>query len=457
MLQPIRRLSLVLAAGVLLTGGLFIWAPQAQAAEGQQCFAQTGKCINPLFSTYWQDHGGLAINGYPISDEIVQNLENGQPYTVQYFERARFEYHPESDKDNRILLGQFGRQLHPADPPVAAIEGSSATSRYFAETGHNVRGDFFSYWINNGALAQFGYPITEPMTETIDGMDYRVQYFERARFEMHPENAAPYNVLLGQFGRRIYANTSSQVVAPCNTGTLRADLQMMAGAGARDGNIHLINTSNASCSLNGAPQVQVLDQNGAPLPVTITGPQGVTTTVGIAAAGRGQMISVPVRWTNYCGTDPGKASILLTLPDGGQVRVTNGVSVPPCLGETPPSNFTYEGFTSGPQAEAAANVIMGYFGAINAKDHQAAYAALGAALQSAQPYADFAAGYATTLKVEPSSILISGSTQQTVAYQVTLNLSATQADGSVKNYKGTYSLATENGTWKIVAADVAQQ
>ena len=34
---------------------------------------------------------------------------------------------------------------------------------------------------------------------------YRVQYFERARFEQHPENRFPYDVLLGQFWRRIYA------------------------------------------------------------------------------------------------------------------------------------------------------------------------------------------------------------------------------------------------------------
>ena len=36
-----------------------------------------------------------------------------------------------------------------------------------------------------------------------DGNTYTVQYFERARFEAHPENAAPHDVLLGQFGRRI--------------------------------------------------------------------------------------------------------------------------------------------------------------------------------------------------------------------------------------------------------------
>ncbi|CAA9557420.1 MAG: hypothetical protein AVDCRST_MAG18-791 [uncultured Thermomicrobiales bacterium] len=43
------------------------------------------------------------------------------------------------------------------------------------------------------------------MTETLeDGKQYRVQWFERARFEYHPENAAPNDILLGQFGRVVY-------------------------------------------------------------------------------------------------------------------------------------------------------------------------------------------------------------------------------------------------------------
>ena len=38
-----------------------------------------------------------------------------------------------------------------------------------------------------------------------DGKTYQVQYFERVRMEYHPENQPPYDVLLGQFGRRILA------------------------------------------------------------------------------------------------------------------------------------------------------------------------------------------------------------------------------------------------------------
>jgi hypothetical protein len=49
-------------------------------------------------------------------------------------------------------------------------------------------------------------PLSGVRLETLeDGKRYAVEYFERARFEYHPENAAPYDMLLGQFGRQIYA------------------------------------------------------------------------------------------------------------------------------------------------------------------------------------------------------------------------------------------------------------
>ena len=75
---------------------------------------------------------------------------------------------------------------------------------YFEQTGHYVPGTFFNYWYTQGGLAQFGYPLSEMFAERLeDGNIYQVQYFERARFEYHPEHADPnFQVLLGQFGRR---------------------------------------------------------------------------------------------------------------------------------------------------------------------------------------------------------------------------------------------------------------
>jgi hypothetical protein len=180
--------------------------PQPTPPPGASCtgrlFPETGKCVNEPFLSYWNAHGQLPINGYPISDAFIQTLEDGKSYTVQYFERARMELHPENQPPYNVLLGQFGRRIHPADPPAAAKPGA----RFFTETGHNLSGSFLAYWTANGGLQQFGYPISEEFTQTLeDGKSYTVQYFERARFEHHPENQPPYDVLLGQFGRRILA------------------------------------------------------------------------------------------------------------------------------------------------------------------------------------------------------------------------------------------------------------
>jgi len=126
--------------------------------------------------------------------------------TVQYFERARFERHPENAPPYNVLLGQFGRWLHPADPPLPPPAALPLDTAYFAQTGHIISGRFLDYWQANGGLAQFGFPISEVLYEQLeDGHLYQVQYFERARFEWHPANRAPYDVELGQFGRRALA------------------------------------------------------------------------------------------------------------------------------------------------------------------------------------------------------------------------------------------------------------
>ena len=119
---------------------------------------------------------------------------------MQWFERVRLEYHPENLAPNDVLLGQFGRKIHPVDPPVAAKAGL----QFFPQTGHNMQLDFFDFWTRNGGVAQFGFPLTEEFTEKLeDGKTYTVQYTERARLERHLENPAPNTIQLGQFGRRL--------------------------------------------------------------------------------------------------------------------------------------------------------------------------------------------------------------------------------------------------------------
>jgi hypothetical protein len=64
------------------------------------------------FLDYWKSHGGLAQQGYPLSEEFTETSDlNGRPYTVQYFERAVFEHHPENKSPNDVLLSQLGTYL----------------------------------------------------------------------------------------------------------------------------------------------------------------------------------------------------------------------------------------------------------------------------------------------------------------------------------------------------------
>lgn len=173
------------------------------SSPSKRYFAESGHSLADPFKQYWEAHGGLAQFGYPLTEPFTErSLDDGKPYTVQYFERARFEYHPEATTpEYRVLLGFLGKAFHPLDPPVQA----KANTRYFSETGHTLGGVFRQYWEANGGLAIYGLPLTEEVQEisVIDGKPYTVQYFERARFEYHPENQAPYQVLLGQLGRQL--------------------------------------------------------------------------------------------------------------------------------------------------------------------------------------------------------------------------------------------------------------
>ena len=63
-----------------------------------------------------------------------------------------------------------------------------------------IEGRFREYWEQNGGLPVFGYPVTAASTERTAEGSFLTQYFERNRFELHPEKARPYDVLLGRLG-----------------------------------------------------------------------------------------------------------------------------------------------------------------------------------------------------------------------------------------------------------------
>ncbi len=178
----------------------------AQSAVAQRYFAETKHTVAGEFWNYWQQHGGLAQQGYPISEEFAEVSDlDGKIYTVQYFERAVFEKHPENKAPYDVLLSQLGTLRYKAkyeDAGGPDQKPNSQGGQLFKETGHLVGGIFLDYWKAHGGIIQQGLPISDEFTEASDqdGKTYTVQYFERATFEAHPENQPPYNVLLSQLG-----------------------------------------------------------------------------------------------------------------------------------------------------------------------------------------------------------------------------------------------------------------
>ncbi len=173
-------------------------------------FAETGHTLQGEFLDYWLAEGGLERFGYPRT-EVFNEYDPlvGQTYLVQYFERARFEFHPEYvGTHSEVLLGHVGRwalERRGIDPWLTAV-GPIEGRRYFPESGHTAAGHFLAYWESQGGLVRFGYPLTEEIVEvsTEDGGTYVVQYYERGRMELHEDSSdgSPL-LLLGLLGNEM--------------------------------------------------------------------------------------------------------------------------------------------------------------------------------------------------------------------------------------------------------------
>src|SRR5215218_4599641 len=99
------------------------------------------------------------------------------------------------------VIGAMCASLVPAGAGQAAAQGQSRTIN-----GHVVNGRFLEVWNAQGSeqsnVYVNGLAITDrrPEISVDDGKSYETQWFERARYEAHPENKAPYDVLLGRLG-----------------------------------------------------------------------------------------------------------------------------------------------------------------------------------------------------------------------------------------------------------------
>lgn len=80
-----------------------------EAQVATQFFAETGHSVGGAFLAYFNAHGGVATFGYPRTEEQQETVGTWTG-TVQYFQRARMEWHI-ANGVGQVQLGLIGDEL----------------------------------------------------------------------------------------------------------------------------------------------------------------------------------------------------------------------------------------------------------------------------------------------------------------------------------------------------------
>jgi hypothetical protein len=185
---------------VLILMGCLAVAPPAEAQEeAGRYFSETGHTLDARFVPFFDQHGGVAILGHPITEAFIDPASG---WRIQYFENARLELLPEPGSGRvGVRLAALGEALGGWDEalPSEQIPGAAdAACRYYAESGHSVCHTFLDFYLTHGGPALFGYPISEFKLEG----ERIVQYFQAFRMDWYPESSDGAPVRLAPLGRQ---------------------------------------------------------------------------------------------------------------------------------------------------------------------------------------------------------------------------------------------------------------
>ncbi len=164
-----------------------------------------------LFRRHWETNGGEAVFGHAIGPALHEVDTEGESLDVQYYRYARLEHRSKEDgTPGEITVGKLGLEVPIEGRPVSALPPGLQGRILHLREGHRgpgVPAAFYEVWRLGGGLPVFGNPITSVVAGTSEeGQPFYLQYFERACFEYHPEQAGTsYAVQLAPLGAQVYS------------------------------------------------------------------------------------------------------------------------------------------------------------------------------------------------------------------------------------------------------------
>ena len=131
---------------IVLLSLVVLFLPQSPTTaqnETSRYFPETGHYVNGIFLEKFNSVSDpLKIFGYPITDEII--APGSSPVAglrIQYFQKARFEYHPSELPGRQVQIGSLGTDLLALeDPgqPLLVLPKNHPACRYYEETSAQV-------------------------------------------------------------------------------------------------------------------------------------------------------------------------------------------------------------------------------------------------------------------------------------------------------------------------------
>jgi hypothetical protein len=186
-----RGLILLFVAGMLLV----TLVPSHAQQITSRYFDETGHSVKDEFLTFYLSAPDpLLVYGLPITEAFIDPLNKN--IKMQYFQRARFELDPNAAAGKRVKLSDLGLLTYQASK-VQQVNMATNTPACRQYKDFFVCYAFLAFFDAHGGLTQFGYPISNYSKEG----DQYIQYFERARFEYHPELSNDVWVRLTDIGR----------------------------------------------------------------------------------------------------------------------------------------------------------------------------------------------------------------------------------------------------------------
>ena len=191
-MEKYRRFFLFIITLTLVLGG--VRATHAQS-DNSRYFPETGHWVEGEFlAKYESVYNPELVFGNPITGKFRDTI---RLLEVQYFERARFELHP--DGFPTVKLTPLGELIYEPGHSLL-LQPNTQGCKIFQNSDIPVCFEFLSFFEAHGGVSQFGFPISG--FEIQDGRI--VQYFQKSCFEWHPELSPGNQVVISNLGRSYF-------------------------------------------------------------------------------------------------------------------------------------------------------------------------------------------------------------------------------------------------------------